>query len=153
MSRCKGKGWVKGNGVNLQTLDQNVWISLAWVAHLCLASSQNMYHFIKVQTAFEWSDAHGTVYLDLDLSKAFRSLLSKSSFLPSRDLPSCRFTSPSSSDLISELTDEVLWPCRPPERAGDQRQENTRLKHLKLFHHRVSEDRSTTVCLIIQMSC
>lgn len=93
------------------------WLGLSSVR---LAASQNTRHFIKVQTAFEWSDAHGTVYLDLDLSIAFRSL-SMSSFLLSRDLLSCRFSSPSSSDLISELTDEVLWPCRPPERAGEQK--------------------------------
>lgn len=93
------------------------WLGLSSVR---LAASQNTRHFIKVQTAFEWSDAHGTVYLDLDLSIAFRSL-SMSSFLLSRDLLSCRFSSPSSSDLISELTDEVLWPCRPPERAGEHK--------------------------------
>lgn len=50
-------------------------------------------------------------YLDLDLSIALSSLLSTSSFLVSRDFVSCRrFSSPSSSDLISELTEEVLWP-------------------------------------------
>ncbi|TNN78915.1 hypothetical protein EYF80_010841 [Liparis tanakae] len=44
-------------------------------------------------------------------SLLLRSLLSPSSFLLSRDFGSCRrFSSPSSSDLISELMEEVLWP-------------------------------------------
>lgn len=107
------------------------WLGLSSVR---LAASQNTRHFIKVQTAFEWSDAHGTVYLDLDLSIAFRSL-SMSSFLASRDLLSCRFSSPSSSDLISELTDEVLWPCRPPERAGEHKHSVSE-EHLQK-HHRL----------------
>lgn len=58
-------------------------------------------------------------YIDLDLSIALRSLLSGSSFLVSRFFESCRrFSSPSSSDLISELMEEVLWPWRPPDRAA-----------------------------------
>lgn len=61
----------------------------------------------------------GRGYLDLDLSIAFSSLLSRSSFSGSRDLGSCRrFSSPSSSDFMSELTEEVLWPWRPPDRAA-----------------------------------
>lgn len=61
----------------------------------------------------------GRGYLDLDLSIDFSSLLSGSSFLGSSCLESCsRFSSPSSSDLISELTEEVLWPWRPPDRAA-----------------------------------
>lgn len=66
-------------------------------------------------------------YLDLDLSIDLRSLLSGSSFLGSRGLESCRrFSSPSSSDLISELTEEVLWPWRPPDRAAAARQDQQR---------------------------
>lgn len=60
-------------------------------------------------------------YLDLDLSIDLSSLLSGSSFLGSRGFESCRrFSSPSSSDLISELTEEVLWPWRPPDRAAGE---------------------------------
>lgn len=58
-------------------------------------------------------------YIDPDLSIALSSLLSMSSFLESRLFVSCRrFSSPSSSDLISELTEEVLWPWRPPDSAA-----------------------------------
>lgn len=68
----------------------------------------------------------GWRYLDLDLSIDLRSLLSMSSFLESMDLGSCRrFSSPSSSDLISELTEEALWPWRPADRAAGKKQTGT----------------------------
>lgn len=67
----------------------------------------------KSNNGIKWSDSVIYCYLDLDLVMDLISFLSSSNFLSSADLVSWRFSSPSSSDLISELPDDTLWPWRP----------------------------------------
>lgn len=97
-----------------------------WAAGRSRLSLQEFWESSSPAEGFKRSErlAGGWRYLDLDLSIDFRSLLSMSSFLVSRDLESCRrFSSPSSSDLISELTEEALWPWRPADRAAGKKKQ------------------------------
>lgn len=67
----------------------------------------------KSSKGIKWSDTIIYCYLDLDLVIDLISFLSSSSFLSSEDFVSWRFSSPSSSDLISELPEDTLCPCSP----------------------------------------
>lgn len=95
----------------------------------------------KSNKGIKWSDSIIYCYLDLDLVIDLISFLSSSNFLSSEDFVSCRFSSPSSSDLISELPEDTLWPWRPggiPREQRNQkrkRDQGTSQKAMRKYTH------------------